>query len=224
MLHMLVGGVLVAGWINPFKLGTESINFYPADTAKRLYKAKGKLSYEDVGKKAEETLVVPELEQKLVKLERKKNGIEMTVEDLSLKEGEVVLCSVFCEEIDTFVLKLDVLADSSDGLKLPPKDKQAVDIKTTPLLLELTPEQIKGAPHLAGMKVPKAQRPRTTSGTGGIRTSLMGKGPKEPKPEKVEGEKKKGIMDKITRGTSLAKTPAADPADGPPTEEKEEKV
>lgn len=89
-------------------------------------------------------------------------------------------------------------------------------------MTELEPGTILAAPYTAGLVVPKAQRPRTTSANGG-RTSMFGSGPKPPKAEKPEGEAPGGIMSKIKRGTSIAKkaeAPAAEPEATAPTEAK----
>merc|ERR1719224_400379 len=74
-------------------------------------------------------------------------------------------------------------------------DLQAADVESTPLVMELSSDKILDSPPVSGMTVPKAQRPRTVSGTGG-RASMFGgsnskpkaEKPKKPEPEVPDGE------------------------------------
>lgn len=219
MRHFLVNGeVLVAGWINPL---TKAINYYEKNTALRLFAMEQKLRSAVAGTKKEEAIVGVE-GQTMVKMVKKKYGVMLTTE-VAVEEGEPLICSVFVEAVDSSVLTLSIFEDKAEGVpqfKLPDRDFQKEDVVTMPLTIELTPEKILDSPPVSGMTVPKAQRPRTISGTGG-RASVFGgsnpKPPKEPKPEGEPTESKGGIMGKIKRGTSIATK--KDAAAAPPAAE-----
>lgn len=220
MRYLLRGEVLIAGYINPFD---KSINFYPPDTAKRLFKQTENLQYKAQGETVDEYLP---LVDKTVKLTREKYGIAMITLDSSLAtedSPDPVECSVFCEKVSSFILTLNICTEMEGGkaiFKLPPKDKQLQDITSVPLSTELEPATILAAPYTAGLVVPKAQRPRTTSANGG--RTMFGSASKPAKAEKPEGEATGGIMSKIKRGTSIkkAEAPAAEPDATAPTEAK----
>jgi len=165
----------------------------------------------------------------MVKMGKKKYGVMLTTE-VAVPEGEPLVCSVFVEKIDSSVLTLNIVEEKSVGVpmfKLRNMDLQAADVESTPLVMELSSDKILDSPPVSGMTVPKAQRPRTVSGTGG-RASMFGgsnskpkaEKPKKPEPEVPDGEAPPpaapsgGIMGKIKRGTSIAtkKPEAAAPA------------
>lgn len=129
MRYLLKGEVLIAGYLHPFD---KSINFYPPDTAKRLFKQMENLQYKAQGETVEEYL--PLLE-KTVKLTRKPYGIEMITLDSSLAtevSPDPVECSVFCEKVYSFVLTVNVCTEMDGGKPITSCRPRTSSCRTSP--------------------------------------------------------------------------------------------